>query len=173
GGRHGRPGAARRRERAEVGMDVVPREVETAVVGAGLMGSATAWALARRGRSAALFEQYPIGHRNGSSHGSARIVRRAYADPLHVRLTGRAMELWREAEERSGRALLRMTGGLDHGRSGAEEIAAVLEREDVPHELLDSAEAERRWPGMRFEGRVLFLPEAGTVDADASVTALT
>ncbi|GAA1088364.1 FAD-dependent oxidoreductase [Nocardiopsis composta] len=154
-------------------MDVVPREVETAVVGAGLMGSATAWALARRGRSAALFEQYPIGHRNGSSHGSARIVRRAYADPLHVRLTGRAMELWREAEERSGRALLRMTGGLDHGRSGAEEIAAVLEREDVPHELLDPAEAERRWPGMRFEGRVLFHPEAGTVDADAAVAAFT
>ncbi len=43
----------------------------------------------------------------------------------------------------------------------------------VPHEWLAAAEAEQRWPGMRFPGPVLHEPEtAGRVDADTAVTAL-
>ncbi|HEY1324780.1 MAG TPA: FAD-dependent oxidoreductase, partial [Streptosporangiaceae bacterium] len=41
------------------------------VIGAGLAGSATAWALGRRGRSVVLLEAFQPGHRRGSSHGSA------------------------------------------------------------------------------------------------------
>ena len=52
--------------------------VDVAVVGGGLMGAAAAWAAARRGLSVALHEQFEPGHTRGSSHGSARIVRRGY-----------------------------------------------------------------------------------------------
>ena len=82
------------------------------VVGAGLMGSAAAWSLARRGRAVLLVERHTPANPHGSSHGSARIVRRAYADPLYTQLTGRAFELWRELELQSGAKLLRMLGGL-------------------------------------------------------------
>src|SRR2546430_9311817 len=68
---------------------------EVAVVGAGLMGAATARALARRGVAVTLFEAREPGHRAGSSHGSARIFRWAYPDPLYVGLAGQARELWR------------------------------------------------------------------------------
>src|SRR2546421_9781122 len=68
---------------------------EVAVVGAGLMGAATARALARRGVAVTLFEAREPGHRAGSSHGSARIFRRAYPDPLYVGLAGQARGLWR------------------------------------------------------------------------------
>ncbi|WP_017559138.1 FAD-dependent oxidoreductase [Nocardiopsis baichengensis] len=149
----------------------VEEAVGIAVVGAGLMGAATARALARRGHGVALFERHGPGHGLGSSHGSARIVRRAYADARHVRLTGRAMELWRATEEESGRALLRMTGGVDHGGADVGAIASALDGEGVPYEALTPAEAERRWPGARFEGRVLFHPEAGTVDPEGAVWA--
>ncbi|TDC77163.1 N-methyl-L-tryptophan oxidase [Streptomyces hainanensis] len=149
-------------------------DVEIAVVGAGLMGSATAWAASRRGRSVALLEQFAIGHAHGSSHGSARIVRRAYHEPHYVRLTGRAMVLWRELEVDADQRLLRITGGVDHGPVRApERIAATLAECGVEHELLPPAEAERRWPGLRFAGPVLHHPEAGTVDADAAVAAFT
>ena len=57
------------------------------VVGAGLAGSAAAWAAAERGMDVVVLEAFQPGHRNGSSHGSARIFRRAYPDPLYVRLT--------------------------------------------------------------------------------------
>jgi sarcosine oxidase len=154
--------------------DTLPTEVEIAVVGAGLMGAAAAWAATRRGRSVALLEQFTLGHDRGSSHGSARIVRRAYPDPLYVRMTGRTMQLWRELEDDANAPLLRITGGIDHGRlRDPEGIAAVLAHAGVPHETLPAAEAARRWPGLRFDGPVLFHPEAGTVDAAAAVAAFT
>ncbi|WP_405735868.1 FAD-dependent oxidoreductase [Streptomyces sp. NBC_01537] len=142
------------------------------VVGAGLTGAATAWRLARRGHEVTLVEAYEIGHRNGSSHGSSRIYRRAYADPFYVELTGRAGEGWRELEEDSGAALLRTTGGLDLGAGrDPEGLAARMAAAGVPHELLTARAAAERWPQIRFDGPALFHPEAGVVDADATVAA--
>lgn len=145
---------------------------DVVVVGAGLMGAATAWAAARRGLSVTVLEQFQPGHRHGSSHGSARIVRRAYGDALYTRLTGHAFELWREIESDSGTTLLRMLGGLDYGsRRGVADVAAHLASLSVEHEVLDAREAAARWPGMRFDGDVVFHPQAGTVDAAAAVEA--
>ncbi|HKG50116.1 MAG TPA: FAD-dependent oxidoreductase [Actinomycetales bacterium] len=152
----------------------LPSRADLVVVGGGLMGTATAWAAARRGLSVILLEQFELGHSKGSSHGSARILRRAYLDPLYVRLTGEAMPLWRELEADSGRDLLRITGGIDHGRRrDPEGIARVLDAAGVEHELLDAGSAAARWPGMVFDGPVLFHPQAGTVDAALTVLAAT
>ncbi|WP_051740640.1 FAD-dependent oxidoreductase [Streptomyces xylophagus] len=143
-----------------------------AVVGAGLMGAATAWQLVRRGHEVTLVEAYDIGHKHGSSHGSSRIYRRAYGDPLYVRLTGEARELWQELEYDTGTQLLRLTGGLDFGAGrDPEGIADLLAAAAVPHELLTATEATDRWPQFRFDGPVLHHPDAGTVDADATVAA--
>lgn len=147
-------------------------DVEVAIVGAGLAGSAAAWALSRRGHSVALVEQFAPGHDRGSSHGSARIVRRAYGDGLYTRLTGEAFELWREVESSAGTRLLRMLGGLDFGP--LRNVAAVAEHLagcGVAHEVLPAAEAARRWPGMEFEGSVVYHAQAGTVDAAGAVAA--
>jgi sarcosine oxidase len=150
----------------------VEADVDVAVVGAGLAGAATAWAASRQGLSVALLEQFEIGHAAGSSHGSARIFRRAYPDEFYVRLTGEAAELWRELEFEAGVELVHTTGGVDHGaKRSVEVIDAALTNAGVPHELLDPSEATRRWPGMRFETPVLFHPEAGVIDAAATVHA--
>lgn len=150
------------------------KQYDAVVVGAGLMGAATAWALARRGRSVLVVEQFTAGHPNGSSHGSARIVRRAYGDALYTRLTGRAFELWRELEQQSGASLLRTLGGLDFGaRRDVAHVAADLAAQGVPYELLSADEAERRWPGMRFAGSVVYHPQAGTIDPERAVESFT
>src|ERR1700728_4026169 len=113
---------------------------ETVIVGGGLAGSAAAWALTRRGRPCVLLEAFQPGHRNGSSHGSARIFRRAYPDPLYVRLTGRAGVLWRQLEAAAGESLLQRTGGLDFGaRRDPKQLHAVLTDCGVPAELLAPA----------------------------------
>jgi monomeric sarcosine oxidase len=146
--------------------------VDVVVVGAGLMGAATAWELTRRGRSVAVVEAFEAGHTRGSSHGSSRIFRRAYPDPLYVRMTGRARELWRELELDTGSSLRTETGGLDHGRQrDPAALAAALGAEGVRCEVLTAAVAAGRWPQMRFDGPVLYHPEAGVVDADATVAA--
>ncbi|MEU6198826.1 FAD-dependent oxidoreductase [Streptomyces sp. NPDC047061] len=143
-----------------------------AVVGAGLMGAATAWQLARRGHPVTLVEAYGIGHKQGSSHGSSRIFRRAYADPLYVGLTGRAYEEWRALEEDASTSLLRTTGGLDLGEGrDPEGLAEVLAAAGVPYELLGAEAAGERWPYIRFTGPALHHPGAGVIDADATVAA--
>ena len=99
---------------------------DAVVIGAGLAGSATAWALAGRGRSVVLLEAFPPGHRRGSSHGSARIFRRAYPDPLYVRLTGRAERLWRQLAGQAARELLVTTGAVDYGPALPEEMYGIM-----------------------------------------------
>lgn len=143
------------------------------IVGGGLAGAATAWSLSRREIPVIVLEQFAPGHRLGSSHGSARIVRRGYGDALYVSLTGRVFELWREVETASGTTVLRMLGGLDFGpRRDVPKVAALLADAGVPHEVLSAAEASARWPGMVFEGPVVYHAQAGTMDAAAAVTAL-
>ena len=46
------------------------QSVDVVVIGAGAMGSATAWWLTRRGRSVAPVEQFAQGHARGSSQGA-------------------------------------------------------------------------------------------------------
>src|SRR5438874_13317219 len=102
-------------------------DLDVAVVGAGLMGAATARALHRRGSAVALFEARAPGHRAGSSHGSARIFRRVYPDPLYVELAGRARVLWQALEDAAGETLITPTGGIDHGADpDPARLAAIL-----------------------------------------------
>jgi sarcosine oxidase len=130
------------------------------------------WSLARRGLPVVTVEQFAPGHRNGSSHGSSRIVRRGYGDGLYVSLTGQAFELWRELERSSGAEVLRMLGGIDFGgRRNVAKVAALLAEAGVPHEVLPADEAARRWPGMVFDGDVVFHEQAGTMDPDTAVAA--
>src|SRR5579862_6274946 len=96
-------------------------QVDAIVVGAGLAGSATAWAMARRGRAVVLLEAFAPGHRRGSSHGSARIFRRAYPDPLFVRLTGQAQARWRQLADEAGEEFITITGAVDYGPAREQE----------------------------------------------------
>lgn len=143
------------------------------VVGAGAMGSATAWWLARRGRAVLLLERFEQGHVRGSSHGGTRIFRFAYPDLDYVRLAQAALPLWRELEDDAGVPLLDVTGGIDHGDPVAvEAVADAMAASGATHELLPSAAAEERWPGFRFDGPVLWSPDAGRSRADDAVRAL-
>ena len=145
------------------------------VVGAGLAGAAAARSAAARGASVVVLEQFGPANRNGSSHGSARIFRRAYPDPLYVRLTGQAGEEWRALEAAAGETLLTMTGEIDFGavREPA-GLHAVLTGCGVAAELLPAEEASRRWPQFDFTGTgpVLFHQNAGVLDPDLAIAAL-
>jgi monomeric sarcosine oxidase len=149
-------------------------QVDVVIIGAGLAGSATAWALARRGRSVVVLEAFQPGHRRGSSHGSARIFRRAYPDPLYVRLTGEAQRLWRQLADEAGEELVLTTGGIDFGPSGEQEkMHEILRAFGVPVELLPPAAAAERWPGVAFgNDPVMFQPDAGVIDAERAMVAM-
>jgi monomeric sarcosine oxidase len=148
---------------------------ETVIVGGGLAGSATAWALARAGRPCVLLEAFGPGHDRGSSHGTARIFRRAYPDPLYVRLTGEARRLWTELEDEAGEALITVTGSLDFGRPYLPgEMYELLTAQGVAAEMVHPRDAASRWPGLAFDesDSVLFHPEGGVIDAERAMAAM-
>jgi sarcosine oxidase len=146
---------------------------DVVILGAGAMGSATAWWLARDGRDVVLLEQFAQGHCNGSSHGGSRIFRFAYDHPHYVRMAQQALPLWRELEADANTPLVDTTGGVDHGDPNAlRAVASALAACDAPHDVIPPDEARERWPGMRFDGDVIFHPDAGRCRADAAVRAL-
>ena len=152
----------------------------TVVVGLGGIGSAAALALADRGETVLGLDPRPAGHTEGSSHGSTRLVRRAYfEDPAYVPMTTRAWDLWRALERRSGEHLLTASGVVSVAAMGdaARLVPATLEaaaRYGLPVEHLDAAALRERWPALTvpdgWEG--VFEPEAGFVDPEATVRVL-
>ncbi|MDU0345703.1 FAD-dependent oxidoreductase [Microbacterium sp. KSW2-29] len=147
--------------------------MDVAVIGAGAMGAATAWQLARRGVSVEVFEQFEPGHVRGASHGASRNFNVAYDEPGYLSWLREARALWRELERESATALLQVTGIVNHG-GGRDLVRAALaiRAGGFGADLLDAREAGRRWPGIRFDGPVLHTPDAGRLDADAAVAAL-
>ncbi len=142
-------------------------QAEVAVVGAGIMGSATAYALARQGRDVLLLEQFQVGHKHGSSHGRSRIVRLAYPEVEFVELAKEAFVGWRELEQESGQKLLELTGLLELVESSGQSSADALAVAGAEYELLDAEGARNRWPvGVPDGWTALFQPEAGIVRAD-------
>jgi sarcosine oxidase len=149
------------------------RRADVVVIGAGAMGSATAWWLARRGRHVVVLERFEHLHQRGSSHGGSRIFRFAYPDVEWVRMAQAALPLWREVEAATGATLLDTTGGIDHGAAFAVgAVGDALAAAGASHDWLEPEAATERWPGMRFDGRVLFQPDAGRCRADDTVRAL-
>lgn len=143
------------------------------VIGAGLAGAATAWHLAARGREVTVLERSTPANAQGSSHGSARIFRYAYPDPLYTRLVVESKKGWDELARLSGKTLITPTGAVDHGSERQPRVLSdVLAAEGIEHELLDPAEAHRRWPQITFESEVLWHPGAGVIDAETAVTSM-
>ncbi len=147
------------------------------VVGVGGMGSAAVCELARRGRRVLGLEQFSLGHDRGSSHGSTRIIRRAYYEhPDYVPLVQRAFERWYDLEQRQGVHLLTECPCLSVGRPDSELIQGVLasaERHQLPVERLDADELRRRYPPFRLGGEYVGVLErsAGFLDVEECVLA--
>src|SRR5450759_4573016 len=80
----------------------MPKRV--AIVGAGIVGLATASELIRAGAEVRLYEKAAVGA--SQSKGSTRIFRQAHGDPRLVELAMRARRKWRHWEERFGRRLI-------------------------------------------------------------------
>jgi sarcosine oxidase len=146
-------------------------DTEVVVVGAGVMGLATARELRKAGRDVVVCEQFTLGHDRGSSHGSARIVRVSYPEARWVRLAQESFPLWRELETESGRTLLELHGTLDLGDWAPNRDA--LTACEAPFEVLDTGQIEHRF-GIRADpgDHGLFQADGGIIRADAALAAL-
>ena len=140
-----------------------------AIIGAGVMGAATAYVLAREGHAVVLYEQFEVGHARGSSHGRSRIVRLAYPDVDFVELAKEAFAGWRELEREARVELLQLNGLLELVADPAQGSSKALTAVGAEYELVSARDARERWPVDLPDGwTALFQPEAGIVRADVA-----
>jgi sarcosine oxidase len=142
---------------------------DLAVVGAGVIGLATALVAADRGARVAVVERDRPGA--GQSLGPGRIFRHITDSPERVALARRAREAWRAAEERFGAPLLGRQGALLVGESA--DHAARLAAAGLPHEVLDGAGVREALPFLGpWPAEGLLDHGGGAIDAAGYVAVL-
>jgi sarcosine oxidase len=144
------------------------------IVGAGAMGSAAAYHLARRGEPVVLIEQFALGHDRGSSHGAARITRHSYADLAYARLMPAAFRAWKELEADAGETVYLRTGGVSFSPRGVDypaQVATNLAELDIPYWRSSGRDWNARYPAYSLpeDYDVVFEPDAGMLRAARAV----
>ncbi|MCG8353406.1 MAG: N-methyl-L-tryptophan oxidase [Chloroflexales bacterium] len=147
------------------------------VVGGGVMGSATAYQLARRGERVLLLEQFAIGHMRGSSHGHSRIIRYSYETPGYVQLMRAAYQAWADAEQDASTQLVHVVGGLDVGDPETPSLQACyasLRANGIACEWLDQRALAERFPQFLLSESMvgLYQADAGILPASQCVATL-
>ncbi|WP_322496572.1 N-methyl-L-tryptophan oxidase [Chloroflexus sp.] len=150
------------------------RMLEVLIVGGGVMGAATAYALARRGRRVLLLEQFAIGHARGSSHGLSRLISYAYPQPHYTQLAIASRQAWSDLEADAGQRLLIKAGALDLGLADLPHLracAANLAAAGVTFEQVSAPELRARFPQLSISDQImgLYQPDGGVLPASRCV----
>lgn len=153
------------------------KQVEVVIVGAGSMGMAAGFYLAKLGINVLLLDSHNPPHDKGSHHGETRIIRHAYGEgSQYVPLVLRAQQLWEQLEQESGTKLFLQTGVLcagDRGSSFVEEAVASGRKYSLPIEQLSNEEMSYRWRGFAFpEGfSGCYEPHSGVLFSEQCIAA--
>jgi glycine/D-amino acid oxidase-like deaminating enzyme len=136
--------------------------MRAAVVGAGVMGCAAAWALRERGAEVSVHEQFELDHVRGSSHGRTRIFRISYPDPAWIRFAQEAYAGWLELDP----DLLGLYGLVELVADPELTSARALDECGVPYRLLDRDEARALGASLPDGWSALQVADAGVVFAE-------
>jgi glycine/D-amino acid oxidase-like deaminating enzyme len=141
------------------------------VIGGGIMGLCTAWALCRAGHQAVVYEQGPIPHPLASSCDEHRLTRFTYgAMTGYARMVHEAHAAWERLWGDLGQSHFRPTGTLIVGREDDGWVRAserCLQAMELPLEIWSPGVLAARLPLLRFEGArfALFTPTGGVLFA--------
>lgn len=147
------------------------------VVGAGSVGMAAGYELAKKGVRTLLIDAFDPPHTMGSHHGDTRIIRHAYGEGVqYVPLALRAQELWEELSGLSGKTLFARTGVLGAGPLGSPFLAEMqvsAKQFSLPLEVMSAEEINRRWDGMNLPDNFYgcYETNAGVLYSERCITA--
>ena len=157
-------------------MTTVSRD-RIAVIGAGIIGTMTAWQLAKRGFDVTVFDQWNSPNDRGASAGESRIFRTIYKEgPEYVPILKKSYDMWQELQVNQSTSVLQMCGGLMIGQSDIHDVEAVIscaEAADLDHRVLDSDDMAREYPQFRLDDDEVgvFDPVSGVFRPEAAVLA--
>ncbi|KAF6155630.1 hypothetical protein GIB67_034725 [Kingdonia uniflora] len=134
-------------------MEYSGEQFDVIVIGAGIMGSSTAYQIAKRGQTVLLLEQFDFLHQLGSSHGESRTIRATYPENYYSGMVIESSRLWEEAEAEIGYRVYYKTAHFDMGPSSNKTLIAVMEcceSNAIPHRVLTPKQVSEEFSG-RFE----------------------
>jgi len=143
---------------------------DVVIVGAGLLGLSTAYALRGR-REVVVFERETVGNARAGSHGPTRVFRLGYADDRYVRMAQQARMLWETIEVEARVPLLFPTPQLTFGPA-ANAVFDALKRADVPVGRLTVDEVAERFPAFSGHGDAVLEETSAVIAADTALDAL-
>ena len=118
---------------------------DTIIIGAGSMGLAAGFYLAKEGQSVLLLDAFEPPHDRGAHHGETRLIRFAYGEGIkYVPLALRAKALWEELEQHASREIFKRVGVLNFAPAGdpyMENVLASAKEFNLPLEILTAEEA--------------------------------
>ncbi|KAK0394567.1 hypothetical protein QR680_000806 [Steinernema hermaphroditum] len=122
------------------------------ILGAGIMGSCTAYHSARASLRPLVFEQFAKGHANGSSHGQSRIIRYSHGDGTYLPIMKESYGLWDELEKATGERLINKCGLLRVSTSEVivKKYAKILGEYGAKHYLLKGDEIHKAFPHFHY-----------------------
>ena len=126
------------------------------IVGGGIAGLATAWALARRGVTVELFEQGPLPNPLASSYDEHRIIRHAYGQMAgYARLMPEAFRVWDQLWQAIGTTHYEPCGAtyfLRHDDGWYDAAARSLVEMGIAHRDVPLDDVAQRYPMVRPDG---------------------
>lgn len=129
---------------------------DVVVIGAGSMGMAAGYFLAKNGKKTLLLDSFNPPHDHGSHHGETRIIRYAYGEgEQYVPFALRARDLWQDLAQKTNKELFLQTGVINVGDRDDRFIQNVITsagKFDLPLEVLSSGDIHKKWEG-------IYLPE--------------
>ena len=141
-----------------------------AVVGAGIVGLCTAYALVERGVDVRVYEQGVPG--NGQSGGDSRIFRHAHDDPRMVEYAQQSRETYEEWGSRLGVEMVSADGAVALGPK-VDSRLPLLEKAGVAARRIGPEELSERIPLLTaYDGPAMLDERGGSIRTTATVTAL-
>jgi sarcosine oxidase len=146
--------------------------VDVAVIGAGIVGLSTAYALTERAASVTVYERGTPG--NGQSGGEARVFRHAHDDRRLAEFARESRGIWREWEERFGRELLSRDGVVAIGPAVERRLGVLLDVGGVRACLISGSELVERLPVLApWPGQAMLDQDGGAIRTRAVIEELT
>lgn len=148
------------------------------IVGGGIMGLSTAWALKRDGCDVTVVEQGSLPNPLGSSVDQHRLIRYAYgAQRGYLRMVREAYHAWERVWSDLKMRLYAETGTLvlsGEGDAWAKQSCIALAAEEVEHLAFDAETVAGRYPMLVSDGLqdAYYCPSGGLLFAEAIVAAL-
>lgn len=131
-------------------MESSDQEFDVIVIGAGIMGSSTAYQTAKRGHKTLLLEQFDFLHHRGSSHGESRTIRATYPEDYYGPLVLESYKLWQEAQSEIGYNVYFKAHQVDMGHESDRVLQAVIgscRKNELAYRVLNGDQVEQEYSG--------------------------